>query len=122
LPRPLQKIGERSIFWHMKLYGQHGIGRVDVAAMLDFHRSHERIGPGGRRAPHLAIRRDEGGGRRGARVPRAAADSRALRQGRPLRPPAQYEGLWMGMDTYRKLSELNRPSASGEAPWKVWQE
>jgi hypothetical protein len=33
-----------------------------------------------------------------------------------------HEGLWMGVDTYGELSELNRPRASGEAPWNVWPE
>ena len=31
-----------------------------------------------------------------------------------------HEGFWMGMDTYRELTELNRLWATGEAPWKVW--
>jgi glucose-1-phosphate cytidylyltransferase len=32
-----------------------------------------------------------------------------------------HEGFWMGMDTYREFSELNRLWASGDAPWKVWE-
>ena len=31
-----------------------------------------------------------------------------------------HTGFWMGMDTYREFSELNRLWAEGAAPWKVW--
>ena len=31
-----------------------------------------------------------------------------------------HEDFWMGMDTYRELTELNDLWASGEAAWKVW--
>jgi glucose-1-phosphate cytidylyltransferase len=31
-----------------------------------------------------------------------------------------HTGFWMGMDTYREFSELNRLWARGDAPWKVW--
>ena len=31
-----------------------------------------------------------------------------------------HTGFWMGMDTYREFTELNRLWAAGDAPWKVW--
>jgi glucose-1-phosphate cytidylyltransferase len=34
----------------------------------------------------------------------------------------RHEGFWMGMDTYREYTELNRLWGSGEAPWKVWDD
>jgi len=33
----------------------------------------------------------------------------------------EHKGFWMGMDTYREYTELNRLWASGEAPWRVWE-
>jgi glucose-1-phosphate cytidylyltransferase len=30
--------------------------------------------------------------------------------------------FWMGMDTYRDLTELNELWAAGDAPWKVWDD
>lgn len=31
-----------------------------------------------------------------------------------------HDGYWLGMDTYRELTELNELWGSGDAPWKVW--
>ena len=31
-----------------------------------------------------------------------------------------HTGFWMGMDTYREFTELNRLWAEGDAPWKLW--
>jgi glucose-1-phosphate cytidylyltransferase len=31
-----------------------------------------------------------------------------------------HEGFWMGMDTFRDWTELNKLWDSGSAPWKVW--
>jgi glucose-1-phosphate cytidylyltransferase len=31
-----------------------------------------------------------------------------------------HDDYWIGMDTYRELTELNELWASGEAPWKIW--
>ncbi|WKN48577.1 glucose-1-phosphate cytidylyltransferase [Nocardioides sp. Arc9.136] len=33
-----------------------------------------------------------------------------------------HEGFWMGMDTFRDWTELNKLWDSGEAPWKVWED
>ena len=32
----------------------------------------------------------------------------------------RHEGFWMGMDTYRDWTELNRLWDHGDAAWKVW--
>ncbi len=32
----------------------------------------------------------------------------------------EHEGFWLGMDTHRELTELDRLWQSGKAPWKVW--
>lgn len=32
----------------------------------------------------------------------------------------QHKGFWMGMDTYREYSALNKLWAEGEAEWKTW--
>lgn len=34
----------------------------------------------------------------------------------------QHEGFWQPMDTLRERQELERMWASGEAPWKVWED
>jgi glucose-1-phosphate cytidylyltransferase len=34
----------------------------------------------------------------------------------------RHEQYWLGMDTYRDLTELNQLWESGEAPWKVWED
>jgi glucose-1-phosphate cytidylyltransferase len=34
----------------------------------------------------------------------------------------RHEDYWLGMDTYRDMNELNELWASGEAPWKVWDD
>ena len=34
----------------------------------------------------------------------------------------EHEGFWMGMDTYREWTELNRLWDSGDAAWKVWND
>ena len=33
-----------------------------------------------------------------------------------------HEGFWMGMDTYRDWTELNKLWDSGQAAWKTWQD
>jgi glucose-1-phosphate cytidylyltransferase len=32
-----------------------------------------------------------------------------------------HEGFWMGMDTFREYTELNKMWDSDQAPWRVWQ-
>jgi glucose-1-phosphate cytidylyltransferase len=55
-------------------------------------------------------------------------DPRLMFERAPLRKLARdgelavfpHTGFWMGMDTYREFSELNRRWDQGDAPWKVW--
>ena len=34
----------------------------------------------------------------------------------------RHAGFWEPMDTQRDLDNLNRQWASGEAPWKIWDD
>jgi glucose-1-phosphate cytidylyltransferase len=34
----------------------------------------------------------------------------------------KHEGFWMGMDTFRDWTELNKLWDAGQAPWKVWED
>ena len=57
-------------------------------------------------------------------------DADLFLEDKPLRRLAQDEqlsmfrhgGFWMGMDTYRDYTELNRLWSTGAAPWKIWRE
>jgi glucose-1-phosphate cytidylyltransferase len=57
-------------------------------------------------------------------------DPELLLEKRPLQTLASdgqlgvhpHEGFWMGMDTFRDWTELNRLWDSGEAPWKIWKD
>lgn len=33
-----------------------------------------------------------------------------------------HEGFWLGMDTYRDWTELNKMWDRGEASWKFWED
>ena len=33
-----------------------------------------------------------------------------------------HTGFWMGMDTFREYSALNKLWETGDAPWKVWKD
>jgi glucose-1-phosphate cytidylyltransferase len=134
----------------MFTYGD-GIGQVDVAALLDFHRSHDRIGtvtgvhPTSRYGEMTVAdgvvlefnekpTTPEGFVSGGFFVFQRdffdylTPEPELLFERAPLRNLARdgqlavysHDGFWMGMDTYREFSELNRLWASGEAPWKVW--
>jgi glucose-1-phosphate cytidylyltransferase len=131
-------------------YGD-GIGRVDISALLDFHRSHDRIGTV--TGVHPTSRYGEMQVEDGVVVefnekPTSAEgfvsggffvfqrefleyltdDGELTLERAPLRDLARdgqlavfpHTGFWMGMDTSREFSELNRLWASGDAPWKVW--
>jgi glucose-1-phosphate cytidylyltransferase len=134
----------------MFTYGD-GIGRVDIDGLLDFHRSHGRIGTV--TGVHPTSRYGEMAVADGAvtefnEKPTTSEgfvsggffvfqreffdyltpEPELLFELAPLRNLARdgelavypHEGFWMGMDTYRELTELNQLWASGEAPWKVW--
>ncbi len=135
----------------MFTYGD-GIGAVNIAALLEFHRSHDRIGtvtgvhPSSRYG-EMSVSGDtvtefneklttgEGFVSGGFFVFQREIfdyldeDPQLIFERRPLRSLARdgqlavfpHEGFWMGMDTYREFSELNRLWAAGDAPWKVWE-
>ncbi len=134
----------------MFTYGD-GIGAVDIGALLEFHRSHGRVGtvtgvhPSSRYGEmsvtdgvvtefNEKLTTSEGFVSGGFFVFQREIfdylddDPGLIFEREPLRRLArdgelavfEHEGFWMGMDTYREYSELNRLWAGGDAPWKVW--
>lgn len=61
-------------------------------------------------------------------IDRIGADPETMFEQAPLRTLAtegglgvyRHSGFWVGMDTFREYTELNRLWQLGEAPWKVW--
>jgi glucose-1-phosphate cytidylyltransferase len=135
----------------MFTYGD-GIGEVDIAKLLEFHRSHDKIGTvtGVRPTSRYGEMRVEGDMVAEFNEKPTTAegfvsggffvlqreffdylgdDPSLLFEQAPLQTLARdnqlavfpHDGFWMGMDTYREFSELNKLWANGEAPWRVWQ-
>ena len=136
----------------MFTYGD-GIGRVDIAALLEFHRSHDRIGtitgvhPTSR---YGEMRVEDGMVTEFNEKPttpegfvsggffvfqREVFDYLTEEPGLifehgPLGNLARdgqlavyrHEDFWMGMDTYRDWTELNKLWDAGQAQWKVWED
>ena len=131
-------------------YGD-GLSDVDLAALLDFHRSHGRIATVTAVAPPSrfgVVQMDENGQvERFAEKPRQDArasagffvlnrrvfdylggDDCVFEQG-PLETLAsegqlvayRHDGFFYAMDTYREYLQLNQLWNSGEAPWKIWK-
>jgi glucose-1-phosphate cytidylyltransferase len=131
-------------------YGD-GLGDVDIAALVDFHRSHGRIGTV--TGVHPTSRYGEMKVADGVvtdfeEKPSTAEgfvsggffvfqreffdylddDPELMFERAPLQRLARdgelavfpHDGFWMGMDTFREFTELNRLWAEGDAPWKVW--
>jgi glucose-1-phosphate cytidylyltransferase len=131
-------------------YGD-GLGSVDIGALVDFHRSHGRIGTV--TGVHPTSRYGEMKVADGVvtdfdEKPTTAEgfvsggffvfqrefldylddDPVLMFERAPLRKLARdgelavfpHSGFWMGMDTFREFTELNRLWAAGDAPWKVW--
>jgi glucose-1-phosphate cytidylyltransferase len=150
----LHRVGpylEADVF--MLTYGD-GIGAVDVGALLDFHRSHGKIGtvtgvhPSGRYGEmrtegEVVAEFDEkpthsegfvSGGffvfQREFLDYLDPEDPAGFFEKGPLQRLARegelamfpHEGFWMGMDTFREYTELNKLWAQGQAPWRVWEE
>ena len=133
----------------MFTYGD-GLGKVDLAALLDFHYSHDCIGtvtgvrPTSRygemavedgRVVEFNEKEESHGYVSGGFfvfqrefLDYLDDDPNLLFERRPLQTLAQegelavfpHHDFWMGMDTYREMTALNELWASGEAPWKVW--
>jgi glucose-1-phosphate cytidylyltransferase len=136
----------------MFTYGD-GIGRVNIAELLDFHREHGRLGTvtGVHPSSRYGEMRVEGdravafaekptlvegfvsGGffafQRGF-LDYLNDDPNLFFEEAPLGNLARdeqlavypHEDYWLGMDTYRDLTELNELWASGNPPWKVWDD
>ncbi len=131
-------------------YGD-GLGNVDISALVDFHRSHGRIGtvtgvhPTSRYgemtvADGVVTDFDEKPSTTEGYVSGGFFvfqreffdylddDPELTFERAPLRNLARdgelavfpHSGFWMGMDTFREFTELNRLWAAGDAPWKVW--
>jgi glucose-1-phosphate cytidylyltransferase len=131
-------------------YGD-GLGSVDIGALVDFHRSHGRIGTV--TGVHPTSRYGEMKVADGVvtdfdEKPSTAEgyvsggffvfqreffdylddDPELMFERAPLQQLARdgelavfpHSGFWMGMDTFREFTELNRLWAAGDAPWKVW--
>ena len=132
-------------------YGD-GLGSVDIGALVDFHRSHGRIGtvtgvhPTSR---YGEMKVTDGVVTDFVEKPTTAEgfvsggffvfqrefldylddDPELMFERAPLQRLARdgelavfpHSGFWMGMDTFREFSELNRLWAQGDAPWKVWE-
>ena len=131
-------------------YGD-GLGSVDIDALVDFHRSHGRIGTV--TGVHPTSRYGEMKVADGVvtdfdEKPSTAEgyvsggffvfqreffdylddDPELMFERAPLQQLARdgelavfpHSGFWMGMDTFREFTELNRLWAAGDAPWKVW--
>jgi glucose-1-phosphate cytidylyltransferase len=132
-------------------YGD-GIGRVDIGAVLDFHYEQGRIGTvTGVHPPsrYGEMRVDGPRAIEFAEKPLVEGfvsggffffqreffeylndDPSLWFEQSPLEDLARdgelavyrHHDYWLGMDTYRDLTELNELWASGEAPWKVWKD
>lgn len=131
-------------------YGD-GIGRVDIDRLLQFHRSHGRLGTvtGVRPTSRYGeIRVHQGRAVEFNEKPTLNEgfvsggffvfqrqffdylddDPDLFLERDPLQKLARdgelfvypHEGFWMGMDTFRDLTELNALWEAGDAPWKVW--
>lgn len=130
-------------------YGD-GVGNIDIAAELAFHKAHGRIAtvaavPPPRRFGQLEIENarvttfsekplGEGGLINGGffvlspKVEDYLGDDGTIWEREPLTGLArdgelmafEHDGFWQPMDTIRERQELDELWASGKAPWKVW--
>lgn len=130
-------------------YGD-GVGDVDIAATIDFHRSHGKLATltaavppgrfgaldmdGDRVASFLEKPEGDGGSINAGffvlspKVLDYISDDSTVWEQEPLRSLAgdgelmahQHRGFWQPMDTLRDKQHLEELWASGRAPWKVW--
>jgi glucose-1-phosphate cytidylyltransferase len=136
----------------MFTYGD-GIGEVDLKALLDFHRSHGRIGTVTGVRPTSRYGEMTVAGDQVVEFAEKPTTSEGFVSGgffvfqreffdyltpepdlffehAPLRRLARdgelqvfpHEGFWMGMDTFREYTELNKLWNEERAPWKVWED
>lgn len=130
-------------------YGD-GVGNVDVAASIKYHREHGKLAtvtsvPPPRRFGQLVIEDDsvvdfsekpigDGGQINGGffvlspKVGEYLEDDKTIWEQGPLQGLARdgelrsyrHDGFWQPMDTIRERQELEELWATGDAPWKVW--
>lgn len=135
----------------MLTYGD-GVGDVDIAALLDFHRKHGKlatvttINPSSRfgmiesnsigrvvqfeEKPRTSARASAGFFVLDRRVLDYIEDDNCIFEKEPLERLAnegqlmayQHGGFFYAMDTYREYEYLNQLWSANQAPWKVWQE
>ncbi|MGB0660318.1 MAG: glucose-1-phosphate cytidylyltransferase [Mangrovicoccus sp.] len=147
LKRVLPLVAEDEAF--CLTYGD-GVGNVDLAAELAFHKSHGKLAtvaavPPPRRFGQLDLNGDlvssfsekplgEGGLINGGffvlspEIGKYLEDDSTIWEREPLTRLAADEelvafthrGFWQPMDTIRERSELEELWASGNAPWKIW--
>ncbi|MDL5160139.1 glucose-1-phosphate cytidylyltransferase [Actinomycetospora termitidis] len=134
----------------MCTYGD-GIGAVDLQALLDHHRSHDRVAtvtgvrPGGRYGEMeidgdavLEFNEKPASSRNCVSGGFFVFDRKVfdyltdeddlVLEREPMRKLArdnelsvyEHHDYWLGMDTYRDLTQLNDLWLAGEAPWRVW--
>ena len=135
----------------MVTYGD-GVSNVDIGELVRFHKAHGRLATvtavrpparfgaielDGDRVASFAEKPQAGGGwinggffvfERG--VLDGIAGDETLLEREPLEELARadqlmafrHPGFWEPMDTQRDLDSLNRQWASGDAPWKVWDD
>jgi len=134
----------------MFTYGD-GIGAVDLEALLEFHRSHDKIGTVTGVHPTSRYGEMQVDGRTVTEFNEKPTQPSGFVSGgffvlqrefldylgdepdllfeqAPLQSLARddelavfpHEDFWMGMDTYREFTELNKLWAGGKAPWRVW--
>lgn len=135
----------------MLTYGD-GVGDIDIAALLDFHRKHGKlatvttINPSSRfgmiesnsigrvvqfeEKPRTSARASAGFFVLDRRVLDYIDDDNCIFEKEPLERLAnegqlmayQHGGFFYAMDTYREYEYLNQLWSANQAPWKVWQE
>jgi glucose-1-phosphate cytidylyltransferase len=132
----------------MVTYGD-GLGNVDLRALLDFHKSHGRLGTATVVRPPLRFGvidlHDDNTVVRFREKPQSEdwvsagffvfrreflelLDLDSVLETTPLEKLAEaqelmafrHEGFWQPMDTYRELEMLSQLWEGGEAPWKTW--
>lgn len=131
-------------------YGD-GVGDVDIAGLLKFHASHDKLATVTAVAPAARFGRleltgaqvtdfsekpaDEGGLINGGffvlspEIGRYLKDDQTIWEQDPLHGLAQdnelmafqHRGFWKPMDTLRDRQQLEAMWEAGDAPWKVWQ-
>lgn len=130
-------------------YGD-GLANVDIAALIDFHKSHGKIATltGIHPASPFGIIEDEGGTVKSFKEkPRLEGminggffvfdkrifdylDDQAVLEEKPLRQLAKagqlavykHNDFWACMDTYKDVERLNEMWHSGHHPWKTWSD